>query len=275
MKPCYLYKITNSVNGKMYIGITKNPTVRKNQHWNFESRFNGKTINILYQAMRKYGLDKFSFEVICIGGKEYILDLEVKAISLYRTTEKKFGYNIKPGGEGGRGYSVTATPRDIPVFVSGFWFPSRRIALCSLRMSVNVYKNRQREGTLGDIVRKTTKVGERGYSRLNASNHKPMYVGGFWFPNLKTAVDKLDRKESTIRSRLNKGFVEQNFNIREQSGESNHMHGISQEDHPSSKVVEIHGVIYPSIKQATAVTGYSKFIITSRIKEGHTDFKFK
>lgn len=267
--PYYLYKITNNVNGKLYIGITNNPDRRKNQHWNFENRFNGKTVSILYQSMRKYGLENFDFEVICIGNKDYILDLEIKAISAYRTTEKKFGYNIKPGGDSGRGYSVTGSKRDVPVFVSGFWFPNRRMALNKLKMSVHVYKNRQKKGILGDVY-----VSNLGLYGSGVSSYKPYYVAGFWFPNLKIASLALNRSESTLSSRIRRNTLEQGFNLRNQAGEKNHMYGISPKDHPSSKSVCICGNVYTSIKEATAATGYSKYIITSRIKEGHPDFKF-
>lgn len=270
MKPCYLYKITNSVNGKLYIGISNNPQARKNQHWNFENRFNGKTISILYQAMRKYGLDKFSFEIICVGTKEYILDLEIKAIALYRTTEKEFGYNIKPGGEGGRGYSIRSSARDKPTYVSGFWFPNRRTALRTLNMSADVYKKRSTKGILGD-----TYINGLGKYGSGVSSMKPYYLAGFWFPNLDVAVEKLNRSEATLRARLYRGSLEEGKRKVEQSGSNNHMFGIRQEDHPSSKCVIIYGIEYPSIKQATAETGHSKFVITSRIKEGHPDFKFK
>lgn len=270
--PYYLYKITNNVNGKLYIGITNNAKVRKRQHWNFERRFDGKTINILYQAMRKYGLENFSFDVICIGNKDYILGLEVKAISAYRTTEKKFGYNIKPGGESGRGYTVTDTPRDIPVFVSEFWFPNRRTAVKKLNITVAVYKNRQRSGTLGNVCRKI----ERNNIRckvLNANKYKSCYVGGFWFPDLETAIEKLNRPESTLRARIRKGLVnaEPNKRIPHNKGKKSPIH---DSNHPSAKPVYVEGVVYGCVKEATSATGYSKYIITSRIKEGHPDFKF-
>lgn len=267
--PYYLYKITNKVNDKLYIGITNNPDRRKNQHWNFENRFNGKTINILYQAMRKYGTENFNFEVICIGSKEYILDLEIKAISAYKTTEKKFGYNIKPGGDSGRGYSVAGSKRDTPSYVSGFWFPNRRTALCKLGMSVHVYKNRQKKGILGDIC-----ILNLGAYGSGVSSFKPCYVAGFWFPSLTVASKTLCRKETTLASRIRRNTLEQGFNLREQNGENNHMFGIDPKDHPSSKSVSICGVEYNSIKEATAATGYSKYIINKRIKDKHPDFKY-
>ena len=58
-----VYKITNNINGKVYIGIT---TCSLEYRWSkhvTESRNENNTKH-LYKAMRKYGLDNFSIEQI-------------------------------------------------------------------------------------------------------------------------------------------------------------------------------------------------------------------
>ena len=55
-----IYKITNTVNSKCYIGFTGNIKRRWKQHK--VNRKNGK--KPLYQAFRKYGIKNFTFEVI-------------------------------------------------------------------------------------------------------------------------------------------------------------------------------------------------------------------
>lgn len=52
------------------------------------------------------------------------------------------------------------------------------------------------------------------------------------------------------------------------------MFGIDPADHPSSVSVIVEGITYNSIKEATAATGYSKYVINKRIKENHIDFKY-
>lgn len=57
-----IYKISNSINSKLYIGKTvKNPI----NYWNSHKSFcrNGYE-KVLYDAMRKYGIKKFKFEII-------------------------------------------------------------------------------------------------------------------------------------------------------------------------------------------------------------------
>lgn len=58
-----VYKITNTVNGKVYIGqtIQKNPRMRWYDHC---SRSRNGQNNHLYNSMRKYGIDNFKWEVI-------------------------------------------------------------------------------------------------------------------------------------------------------------------------------------------------------------------
>lgn len=57
----YIYKITNLINGKSYIGQTNDYKRRFREHRekNYE-----KSDKLLYKAFDKYGIENFSFEVI-------------------------------------------------------------------------------------------------------------------------------------------------------------------------------------------------------------------
>ena len=56
----FLYKITNIVNNKIYIGQTKEPHNRWYQH----SRDAANPTKIIHHAINKYGVHNFTFEVI-------------------------------------------------------------------------------------------------------------------------------------------------------------------------------------------------------------------
>jgi len=91
-----VYKITNSVNGKLYIGLSTNPTKRWWEHRNRTK----KTHTKLYNAFRKYGIDAFSFEVLhWCDSQEDARDLENLVVDVCETITK--GYNMCPGGGGG------------------------------------------------------------------------------------------------------------------------------------------------------------------------------
>ena len=60
----FIYKITNDVNGKVYIGKTLNTVVsRWKEHCHDKDRRNMEN-RPLYRAMNKYGLEHFSIETI-------------------------------------------------------------------------------------------------------------------------------------------------------------------------------------------------------------------
>ena len=112
----YLYKITNTINEMVYIGVTKNPKTRMNAHACSKT----PTRSIIKNAMQKYGRDKFALQVLAIGTQRYCYELERKAIESLNTL-KPNGYNICTGGVGAIGiygdkngmYGKTHTPETI------------------------------------------------------------------------------------------------------------------------------------------------------------------
>ena len=91
--PLYLYSL-NFPNGKKYIGVSTKPK-HKRIYQHCEKANKGLT-HPLYAAIRKYGKPKVL--VLCAGSADYISDLEIKAITIFRTQDRKFGYNIAFGG---------------------------------------------------------------------------------------------------------------------------------------------------------------------------------
>ncbi len=60
-----IYKITNLINNKCYIGKTNNFKRRKSDHFRLATVEGHKEYNkTLYRAIRKYGQSNFSFEII-------------------------------------------------------------------------------------------------------------------------------------------------------------------------------------------------------------------
>lgn len=94
----HLYKITNTVNDMVYIGVTKYPNHRMNAHACFKT----PTKSIIKNAIQKYGRDKFKFQVLLTSTQEYCYEMESKVIEAYNTL-KPNGYNICTGGLGAIG----------------------------------------------------------------------------------------------------------------------------------------------------------------------------
>ena len=94
-----IYKITNDVNDKVYIGQTT-MTLNKRVHlYEDEYKFSSRSRPII-SAMRKYGFEKFHFDVLKdnIKTKEELDSFEIKYIKKFNSADKKFGYNVELGG---------------------------------------------------------------------------------------------------------------------------------------------------------------------------------
>jgi len=94
-----LYKITNLINRKTYIGFTK-LEVEERLAIHLSTAKNPK-YPVQY-AFAKYGVENFIIETLCIGPtKEYISILEQPVIELYESHVTQNGYNVANGGCGG------------------------------------------------------------------------------------------------------------------------------------------------------------------------------
>ena len=99
-----IYKITNKINNKCYIGKSKNIEARWKEHkWRMNSLDEINLNKPLYRAFKKYGLNNFSFEVI-----EELDNYEADAnerekywIKFYNSYGSENGYNATYGGDGG------------------------------------------------------------------------------------------------------------------------------------------------------------------------------
>ena len=92
-----IYKIENQLNNKIYIGQSKNITQRWKEH---RARYQIKD-SPLYRAIRKYGIENFSFEVIEECEINQLDEREIYWITFYNSY--KNGYNQTSGGEGRHG----------------------------------------------------------------------------------------------------------------------------------------------------------------------------
>ena len=67
----YIYKITNTVSGKMYVGETKEEDVERRWKQHKNTIKHGRGCPALQDAVRKYGWNVFKFEIVVIRGLEF------------------------------------------------------------------------------------------------------------------------------------------------------------------------------------------------------------
>ena len=95
-----IYKITNLINNKVYIGQSKNIEYRWKQHKNHPFNINNKDYDKrLYQAIRKYGLENFSFEILEECQIQELNNKEIYWIKYYDSANIDKGYNMTLGGQ--------------------------------------------------------------------------------------------------------------------------------------------------------------------------------
>ncbi len=98
-----IYKITNLINNKIYIGKSVNLRNRINAHKRVEKctdenyKYNHKYTSIFHQSLRKHGLQNFKIEFIEIlkeANNEDLLNLEEYYIFISKADQRGIGYNI-------------------------------------------------------------------------------------------------------------------------------------------------------------------------------------
>jgi len=105
-KKYYVYKITNTVNNKIYIGKCYSLNTRWNAHKTCSKKLHDKKRSqYLHNSIAKYGQDKFTIEEIAMFENEKdCLDSEMFYIAYYNSMDRNIGYNLTHGGDGVSGY---------------------------------------------------------------------------------------------------------------------------------------------------------------------------
>ena len=85
-----IYKTTNLINGKIYIGLDSNNN----------PSYYGSGVQII-NAIKKYGKDNFKKEILETCDISLLGDREVYWINEYKSTDRSIGYNMTNGGIGG------------------------------------------------------------------------------------------------------------------------------------------------------------------------------
>ena len=87
-----IYKITNKLNGKHYIGVSVNIKSRWSNHRNISP----KRLSYFQSAIKKYGVENFEFSIIEQCHKDNFEEKERFWIDFYKSMEN--GYNLTAGG---------------------------------------------------------------------------------------------------------------------------------------------------------------------------------
>lgn len=173
-----IYKFTNKINRKVYIGESKNLKVRMRGYKG--SYRNKKIIHLISRAMLKYGIDGFSYEILEIFpigvSKEILLDREEFWIHIYNATDKNIGYNLTKRGRNRKGITASLETRE-----------------------------KMRQANLGRKHKKETCI-KMGFSR-SGDNHWTKKLGDKKNPMLgrKFSKERVDKMKKWLTSIVKKG----------------------------------------------------------------------
>lgn len=97
-----IYKITNLINGKIYVGqTTKTLEQRLAKHWS-EAKCASRPNNYFHNALLKYGIENFIIEKLDTASSiEELNEKEYYWIEKLHSRDKDIGYNLMTGGKSG------------------------------------------------------------------------------------------------------------------------------------------------------------------------------
>lgn len=92
-----IYKATNKINGKCYIGQTIYE-LKKRQAEHFHAAFVQNSQGHFHRALRKYGKNQFLWEIISTGNSFFDLNYKEESYIVFFNSLSPAGYNMETGG---------------------------------------------------------------------------------------------------------------------------------------------------------------------------------
>lgn len=160
----YIYKVTNKINNKIYIGLT---STYYQERWNAHLRraFNPYVPDyncIFHKAIRKYGKNAFKWEVIEECPNNLLSERERYWIDYYNSY--KTGYNMTRGGDGVLLYSNEE--------ILDKW--NEGLCIKEICSTLNLDKG-QVSNRLKSMGIPSTDIISRGYEKAVLKHLKPVY----------------------------------------------------------------------------------------------------
>lgn len=168
-----IYKITNLINNKCYIGQSIHIEKRFAQHKSPYEIERDKE-KPLYKAFLKYGIENFSFEILEECSSEELNEKEKFYIEKYKSLTSQNGYNILSGGEGNHGEN----------------HPKHKVTRDDVIDIRTRYNNRERCKEVEELYK--DKIGHSGFSKI--------WKGETWkdiMPEVYTIENKEFHKHNT------------------------------------------------------------------------------
>lgn len=257
--------ITNKINGKKYIGKSVRIEKRLTEHKR------AKTNMAISKAIREYGPDSFSYEILELCSEDMLDDRESYWIDYYNTYSGN-GYNAAPGGEGAP-HKVKLSDNDVLDIAKILAYKDTLQSQIAKQYGVSVK-------TISDI--------NRGYSRSNITG--PIYSFPIRHTNnryysiksideLRKIIDKIGINNVAIMLGCTKvtvyKWLRQNRLGIYSAEQKNIRNGVEQIDIITGKVIKTYPSAYAAAKDIGAKSHGSICNVASGIGETAYGYKWK
>lgn len=194
-----IYKITNQINGHSYIGLSTHIEDRWDYHKD-PYNWNREIDKALYIAIKKYGIDNFSFEILEECSPEELSEKEKFYIAKYDTFYN--GYNMTAGGEDNQGES----------------HPGHKLLKADIIDIRTRYDNLERRKDVYDLYK--NRIGESGFNKIWKGETWQGIMMEVYTPENKLyhLHDTANKGSSNGRARLTEEDVKQ-IRLRRKNGE--------------------------------------------------------
>lgn len=243
-----VYKVTNKINGKGYVGITTQ-TFKQRKREHFQDTRYSRGNSYFHKALRKYGPENFTWEIEHenIKNKDDLIKLEIEGIEKHVTFHIfGNGYNLTKGGEGRYGYKLSEEEkRHLSEIHKGRIYSPETIQRMS-EAKKGMYdgeKNPNYGKTHTDEAKR--KISEKTKERYKDKTKCPMY-GKTFSDEHKKKISKNRKGKCVGKDNPNFGNPVSDERKQKQSesmkgrfvGEKNHFYGKTHTDEAKRKVSE-------------------------------------
>ena len=148
IKNMFIYKLTNTLNNKIYIGLTTESVSERCRKRIAEAKYRDSRNSYILNAIRKYGSEVFKVEQIdAANSLEELQQKEIFYIQQYNSTDRKIGYNLTKGGEGNLGLKMSDVTKEKirQKRLGDKWSDERKLKHSELLKSKNIDYSKAKE----------------------------------------------------------------------------------------------------------------------------------
>lgn len=184
-----VYKITNKINNKIYIGQTiRSLEERWRGHW--KERRSGRYI---CNALQKYGKSNFSIQIMAYCDNLEALNSVEKYMILKYKSQYPFGYNILAGGKNAK--HTEETKKKMSDMAKG-----RKSA----------FKGKKHSKATKDLIRKSRLGKSMNYATKNKIKHATTGIKNHFFGKkhsneTRAKISKLKQERDTLKRQISNG----------------------------------------------------------------------